>query len=168
MPHRSLLSLRRAAGRRARRQALGALLAVLATACLGGEASGGDNRAAVPDSTRPDVTEEGRKAAPTPIEIPPGPRGDSIRSWIALRDSVVALDSAFQRRRDDANGLALELNRRRDRVSADYARRFDAWSRLAAGADSARRVRDRVRTREERLKERLGSWAQGRRPGQGR
>jgi hypothetical protein len=157
MPHRSLLPLRGAARRRARRQAPGALLlalAVAAAACSGTEGRGGDIRAAVPDSTRADVAEEGRARAK--IEIPPGPRGDSVRAWIALRDSAAALDSAFQRRRDEANTRALELNHRRDRVSPGYARAFEEWRRLAAAADSARRERDRAREREERLRERVG------------
>lgn len=81
-----------------------------------------------------------------------------MRSWLAVRDSGLALDSAFQRLRADANRQALALSPSAGaaaRRSAEYARRFDAWRALSVRADSLRTARDRYRARAERMGDRL-------------
>ncbi|HEU4563747.1 MAG TPA: hypothetical protein VFS05_03820 [Gemmatimonadaceae bacterium] len=163
MPHSCLSSLGLASSRRAIRRAarLSLLSAALATllACAA-EARHQDGSAAV-DST---AVADGEKVAGTasssspPISIPSGPRGDSIRTLLALRDSAATLESRFALIRDSANAQAMAL-RSLDRRSADYARRFDEWSRLAARADSVRQLRDRARARAQKLRGKLGPTA---------
>ena len=162
MPHRSHAPPRAPQGR-AIRQAIGTLAGALslAAAPLRGASDGnrqGNDRAAVLDSTQPRRIEEGHAAPSRPFPIPPGPRGDSVRQWLAVRDSGLALDSAFQRVRADANRQALALSptaSAAERRSPEYARRFDAWRALSVQAESLRTARDRYRARAQRMGDRL-------------
>jgi hypothetical protein len=95
-----------------------------------------------------------RHEAPQPA-LPDGPRGDSLRSFGALRDSASALDAAFQRERAALHRDAAAM-RAMDRLSSAYAERFDQWTRRAAAADSLRSARDRLRRRMATLRARLG------------
>ena len=101
---------------------------------------------------------------PAAIELPPeildteppgSPRGDSIVRFLALRDSIAALDERFQRERASLNAEAARFDSL-DRTSAAYARAWDAHRARLVDAERLRTTRDRLRERAASLAARLG------------
>lgn len=95
-----------------------------------------------------------RRPEPPPPAALPRRTADSVARWRRLADSAAALDAIFQGEREALNAEALAL-RALDRRGADYARRYDAFRRRQASADSLRAARDRLRRSAEPLRARL-------------
>jgi hypothetical protein len=96
--------------------------------------------------------------APAPAALPDGPRGDSVRLALARRDSMLRADVAWQGARTTANTAARALAPL-DRRTAEYARRFAEWRRLADSAERLRDRRDAHSAHLTRLSQRLGDDA---------
>jgi hypothetical protein len=137
------------------------LVAATALACSGGRPRTGELRVLV-DSTAARGALEVLALPFNPATLPrasagvapgvaaPGPRGDSLSAYYALRDSALALDAAFQRTRAELNREALSF-RGADRRTRAYAERYATFERRAAEAEATRAARDRLR-------ERVATW----------
>lgn len=77
---------------------------------------------------------------------PDGVTADSAAIYLALADSALSLDSAFQRERAALNDEAVAM-RRDDRRSAGYRSRYQAFERRYADATALRARRDSLRQR---------------------